>query len=46
MTVDELIKELQEISNNGKGDYRVIDGEYGIDVEVSYFDGTKTVFIT
>lgn len=46
MTVDELIKELQKLSNEGKGDYNVVDVEYGSDIAIQYInDNTQDVFV-
>ena len=46
MTVDELIKELQKLSNEGKGDYNVVDVECGSDIAIQYInDNTQDVFV-
>lgn len=38
MTVIELIKRLQALVDEGKGEYNVIDGEYCMDVNIQWVD--------
>lgn len=38
VTVIELIKELQALVDEGKGEYDVIDGEYCMDVNIQWVD--------
>jgi NADPH-dependent glutamate synthase beta subunit-like oxidoreductase len=46
MTVNELIIELQKIVDEGKGDYDVIDGEYGQDIGIPYIaDDLKSIML-
>lgn len=46
MTVDELIKELQKLSDKGKGDYNVIDGDSCDDIQINYVDdNSQFVFV-
>ena len=47
MTVDELIKELQKLSDEGKGGYNVVDGDYCSDIHISYVDNNgRIIFAT
>lgn len=45
MTVDEIIEELQKLSNEGKGNYKIVDGEYGGDVDLCIYDEGKIVYL-
>ena len=46
MTVDEFIKELKTLSNEGKGNYNIVDGDYGSDIAIQYInDNTQDVFV-
>ena len=47
MTVDELLKEFQKLSDEGKGDYNVIDGDYCEDIYIGFInDDAKVIFAT
>jgi hypothetical protein len=43
MTVDELIKELQKISESGKGNYEAVDGDSGRSVKPCVWDNSEAV---
>lgn len=43
-TLNELIIELLKLQSQGKGDYLVLDGENGSDVETFVFDDSKIIY--
>ena len=45
MTVDELIKELLELSQDGKGDYIIVDGESGQNISLDVWDKNKIIYV-
>jgi hypothetical protein len=46
MTLEEYVKKLQDLICEGKGDYIVVDSEYGSDINDPFvLDESKKVFI-